>query len=349
LTGRRHGDGPPLTYVEVDLGAIAHNARAIKRHIGPRVALIAVVKANAYGHGAVEVARTALAHGADRLAVARVGEGVAAPILVMNYATLSDVEAGIAHDLTLTVTEWATAKRVSAQARARRKTARIHVKVDTGMGRFGLLPDEALPFCERLRSLPALEVEGIFSHFAAAAAPDKRYTWEQFRRFKRVLDQLKGAGFRIPLRHIANSAAALDLPKTHLDAVRVGIALYGLRPSAEVEPAVPLRPALALKSRVARVRTLPAGASISYGRTYVTPREMPVALVPVGYGDGYHLCRVLRSSREDSSLRLPIGSHDANLLKSECAGAETEVKPPSAVNRMGSESVRRSPGADARG
>jgi alanine racemase len=285
----------PLTYVEVDLGAIAHNTRAIKRHIGPDVALIAVVKANAYGHGAVEVARTALAHGADRLAVARVGEGVAlreagfaAPILVMNYATLSDVEAGLAHDLTLTVTEWATAQRVSQQAAARGITAPIHVKVDTGMGRFGLLPDETLPFCDRLRSLPALEIEGIFSHFAAADALDKTYTWEQFRRFERVLDQLKGAGFRIPLRHIANSAAALDLPKTHLDAVRVGIALYGLRPSAEVEPAVSLRPALALKSRVARVRTLPAGASISYGRTHIAPRAMSVALVPVGYGDGYH-------------------------------------------------------------
>jgi alanine racemase len=303
----------PLTYVEVDLDAIAHNVRVIKNHIGPAVVLIAVVKANAYGHGAVEVAQTALAHGAARLAVARVSEGIAlrdagitAPILVMNYARRHEVDAGIAHDLTLSVTEWPTAERAALQAQARGTTARVHVKVDTGMGRFGLLPDELVPFVRRLHTLPGLAVEGIFSHLAVADLADKSYSWQQFHTFERVLADLEAAGFRVPLRHIANSAATLDLPALHLDAVRVGIALYGLHPSDEVEPAVSLRPALALKSRVARVRTLPAGSSISYGRTYITPRAMPVALVPVGYGDGYHRLLSNRGAVLINGQRAPI-------------------------------------------
>ena len=306
-------DDTPLTYVEVDLDAIAHNVRAVKNHVGPAVALIAVVKANAYGHGAVEVAQTALAHGAARLAVARVSEGIAlrdagitAPILVMNYAPQHEVDAGVGHDLTLTVTEWPSAERAALQAQARATTARVHVKVDTGMGRFGLLPDEVVPFFLRLHTLSGLVVEGIFSHLAVADRADKSYTWQQFHTFERVLADLDSAGIHVPLRHIANSAATLDLPALHLDAVRVGIAMYGLHPSDEVEPVVPLQPALALKSRVARVRTLPAGSSISYGRTYITPRVMRVALVPVGYGDGYHRLHSNRGAVLINGRRAPI-------------------------------------------
>lgn len=303
----------PLTYITIDRSAIAHNVRAIAGHVGPGVKLIAVVKANAYGHGACEVARTALANGASWLAVARVMEGIElrlagikSPILVMSYTVPGEIRVGIEHDLTLTVTEWPIAKQVSAHAQALNKTARVHVKIDTGMGRFGLLPDESLPFFERLKSLPGIEVEGVYSHFAVADARDKTYTWDQFERFSRVVSQLDAAGYRIPVRHIANSAATLDLPTTHLDAVRVGIAMYGLRPSDQSDPAVTLRPALALKSQVVRVQTLPAGASISYGRTYVTPREMPVALIPVGYGDGYHRLLSNRGAVLIRGQRAPI-------------------------------------------
>ncbi|MBN1202381.1 MAG: alanine racemase [Anaerolineae bacterium] len=285
----------PLTYAEVNLEHIAHNARVIKRHIGPSVALMAVVKANAYGHGAVEVARTALASGADWLVVARIEEGlelraagITAPVLVAGYTPPDAVEAGVEHDLALAVTEPPVAERISRAAQRQGKTARVHVKVDSGMGRYGLLPDEVVPLFDHLASLPGITIEGVFSHLAVAELPDKAYTWQQFHTFERVLEQLDTAGYRVPVRHIANSAGALDLPPMHLDAVRVGVALYGLRPSDEVEPSVPLKPALALKSHVVRVSTLPAGSSISYGRTYITPREMAVALVPVGYGDGYH-------------------------------------------------------------
>jgi alanine racemase len=283
-----------LVVAEIDLGAIAYNCRLIKQHIGPDVALIAVVKADGYGHGAVEIARTALAHGAECLAVGRIEEGIqlrkagiSAQILVVDYTPPDHVAAGIEHDLTLTATELVVAERISYHARQQGKTARLHVKVDTGMGRFGLLPDEVVPFFERIASLPNIEIEGLFSHFAVADLADKSYTWQQFEMFEQVSDALHEAGFGIPIRHIANSAATLDLPAVHLDAVRVGNAIYGLPPSNEVAPVIPIRPALSLKSIVARVRMLPAGSSISYGRTYITPRAMPVALIPVGYGDGY--------------------------------------------------------------
>jgi alanine racemase len=303
----------PVTTIEVDLDAIAHNVGAINAHIGPDVRLIAVVKANAYGHGGVEVARTALRHGASRLAVARAAEGIllrqagiAAPILVMNYTLPDEIEAAAAHDLTLTITDRDSAETVSAAAGRLGRALTVHIKLDTGMGRFGLLPDEALPFIQQAAALPGVRIEGLYTHFAVADLADKAYTRHQFQVFQTARDQLGAAGISIPVCHVANSAATLDLPEMHLDAVRVGIAMYGLRPSTEVTPAVPLRPALSLKSRVARVRTLPAGSSISYGRTYITPRQMPVALIPVGYGDGYHRLLSNRGAVLISGRRAPI-------------------------------------------
>lgn len=302
-----------MTRIDVDLDAIAFNIRVLKQHVGPAVDLFAVVKANAYGHGAVPVARTALRHGADRLAVARADEGIALreagitePVLVMSYTPVDDVEAAVAHDLTLAVTEAEVARAAAGRASALGRQARVHVKVDTGMGRFGLLPEEALAFVDYVTTLPGLVVEGLFSHFAVADLDDKTYTRQQFRVFRDVLAALNAAGHRIPVRHIANSAATLDLPDMHLDAVRTGIAMYGLHPSDEVAPALPLRPALTLRSHVARVRTLPAGASISYGRTYLTPRAMPVALIPVGYGDGYHRLNSNRGAVLINGQRAPI-------------------------------------------
>lgn len=284
-----------LTWAEVDLDAIAHNARRLKERAGEGTELMAVVKANAYGHGAVPVARTALENGASRLAVNRTLEGVelrqagiTAPILILGYSLPNEAEAIVRWDLTPTVTTVEGALALSAMSDRQGKVTPIHVKVDTGMGRFGLLPDEVAPFVRRMADLPGLKLEGLFTHFAVADLADKTYTRRQFDLYKWVVKQLEEAGFTIPLKHVANSAANLDLPEMHLDIVRCGIALYGLRPSDEVEPTIPLKPAMTLKSRVARVRTLPSGSSISYGCTYTTTRPTPVALVPVGYGDGYH-------------------------------------------------------------
>jgi alanine racemase len=278
----------------VDLDAIAHNVAAIKRHVGDRVIVMAVVKANAYGHGAEPVARAALESGASWLAVNRLGEGVGlrrtgidAPILVMGYTPPAGAATAVAHDLRLTVTSLPLAEALSAAATQGGKDLPIHVKLDTGMGRLGLLPDEVLSFFRDLRRLPNLKLEGLFTHFAVADLADKDYTHQQFATYLEIAAALERDGIRLSIRHVANSAATLDLPEMHLDAVRIGIAMYGLHPSGEVEPALALRPALTLKSRVGRVRTLPAGSSISYGRTFVTERPTPVVLVPVGYGDGY--------------------------------------------------------------
>ncbi|MBS1251270.1 MAG: Alanine racemase 1 [Anaerolineales bacterium] len=282
------------TWAEIDLGAIAHNVRAIKKHIGPAVELCAVVKANAYGHGAEAVARTALVYGAGRLAVARLEEatalrraGICAPILVLGPIAPNGAASVISHELTPTVNSPAVAQALSQQAQAADRTVAVHLKVDTGMGRFGVLPEEVVSFAREILSLPGLRLQGFWTHFAVADEADKTYTRRQFSIYHRALRNLETAGFQVEVRHVANSAATLDLPETHLDMVRCGIALYGLYPSPDVGRAVSLRPALALKARVGRVRTLTSGSSISYGRTYTTQRDTRVALVPFGYGDGY--------------------------------------------------------------
>jgi len=284
-----------LTWAEVDLDAIAYNCRQIKEWIGEETELMAVVKANAYGHGAVPVAKVALRSGASCLAVARTPEGVQlrqagieAPILILGYALPSEAEAIVCHDLTPTVTAREGALALSEMASRQGETVPIHVKVDTGMGRFGLLPDEVVGFIKGLADFPNLRLEGLFTHFSVAGEADKSYTYRQFAIYQQVLADLREEGIHIPIRHVCNSAATLDLPGMHLDMVRCGIAIYGLYPSPEVNRSIPLRPAMALKSHVARVRTLPPGSSISYGRTYITPRPTTVALIPVGYGDGYH-------------------------------------------------------------
>ncbi|NOZ70824.1 MAG: alanine racemase [Chloroflexi bacterium] len=286
---------PPTTNtIFIDLGAIAHNVAALKARVGTDVELMAVVKANAYGHGAIPVSRTALAAGATRLAVARIAEGVAlrqagirAPILVMGYHLPAEAEAAVAYDLTMTVNDVAFARALSQQAEDAGKRIKVHVKVDTGMGRFGLLPEEVQPFLTTLERYPRLVLEGLWTHFATADERDKDYAWNQFALFKQVAEVVSSK-YEIPLLHAANSAAILDLPDTYLNAVRPGIAIYGLYPSAEVSTDLSLRPALSLKSHVGRVRTLPAGASISYGRTFITSRPTAVALIPIGYGDGIH-------------------------------------------------------------
>ena len=300
-------------WAEIDLDAIAHNVAAIKRHVGEQVGVMAVVKANAYGHGAVPVARTALKSGASRLAVNRLDEGVSlrkagirAPILVMGYTPAAGAPKAVTHDLTLTVTSMELAQALSAAANGAGKSVPVHVKIDTGMGRFGLLPDEAVDFIRALRRLPGLMLEGVYTHFAVADLADKSYTHQQFATYRQILAALEQESIQVPLRHVANSAATLDLPETHLDAVRPGIAIYGLRPSSEVEPVIPLQPALTLKSRVGRVRTLPGGSSISYGRTFVTRRPTPVALVPCGYGDGYMRLNSNRGAVLIHGRRAPI-------------------------------------------
>jgi len=302
-----------LTWAEIDLDAIAFNATSLKARAGGEAELMVTVKANAYGHGAVPVARAALEGGATRLAVHRTLEGVqlrqagiTAPILIMGYTLPAESERVVRWDLTPTVNSQPQAESLSAAAVAGGKPLPVHVKVDTGMGRYGLLPGEVLNFVRFLSGLPGLVLEGLYTHHAVADLADKSFTRHQFSIYMDVVKQLEAAGFTFPLKHVSNSATTLDLPEMALDMIRCGIALYGLRPSDEVEPAIPLHPALSLKSRVARVRTLPAGASISYGRTYITDKPTRVALVPVGYGDGYHRILSNRGAVLIHGRRAPI-------------------------------------------
>jgi len=193
-------------------------------------------------------------------------------------------------NITQTIYDYTTAVAVSQAAVSLGKTARVHIKIDTGMGRIGFTtadvqaPNEIL----KIARLPGLEIEGIFTHFAVAEVEDKEYTYVQYKQFIDLDLQLKQLGVHIPVKHAANSAAIIDLPDTHLDMVRAGISIYGLSPfDEEKQEKLNLRPALSLKARIAQVKTVPAGASISYGRTYTTERESVIATIPVGYADGY--------------------------------------------------------------
>ncbi|MER3400429.1 MAG: alanine racemase [Thermoflexus sp.] len=283
-----------LTWAEVDLDAIAANVRAMKRWVGDPVEVIAVVKADAYGHGAAPVARAALQAGAARLAVHRLAEGVAlrqagieAPILILAPLLPEEAPAVLRWQLTPTVSLPEAAEALDGIARAAGQVVPVHLEVDTGMGRAGLRPEEAVPLARALQGMVGLRLEGLYTHFATADEPDPSFVRAQLRRFEEVLAALTAAGIRIPLRHVCNSAAAMRFPEAHFEAVRPGLALYGMRPSLAWEPPFPLRPALSWKSRILRVWTLRPGESVGYGRTFVAPREMRAALVAVGYGDGY--------------------------------------------------------------
>ncbi len=290
-----------LAWAETDLSAVAHNVRQLRKITSPKARFMAVVKANAYGHGAEAVAKTALHSGADWLGVARSEEGIAlrkagldAPILVFGHTPLSAAENIVQWDLIQTVYSAEAARFFSETAQSAGKKIRIHIKTDTGMGRLGLLtfPDEkAAESVREIREilrLPGLESEGIFTHFAASDAEDKSYAHMQMQRFSDFLDRLRREGMEFPIRHAANSAAIMELPESHLDMVRAGIAMYGLRPSDEVTGEhIPLKPAMSLKTRIIHLKKVDKGFSLSYGMTHKTPEPTLVATVSLGYADGY--------------------------------------------------------------
>ena len=303
-----------LVWAEVNLEAIAHNVNALRGITKDGCVLMAVVKANAYGHGAVKVAQQALKKGAERLGVARLQEGItlrkaglACPILIFGYTPPELGEMLIKYRLTQTVYSLDTAEALAQTARSLGRPITIHVKVDTGMGRLGVLAGclqadalvggntkEVVQEILSISRLPALETEGLYTHFASADSSDKSYTRQQFAAFLNILDALRTEGFDAPIRHAANSAALIDFPESHLDMVRPGIALYGLYPSADVQMnRVSLKPAMALKARIIHLKEVSAGFPISYGMTHVVERPTRIATVPVGYADG--LGRVLSS------------------------------------------------------
>ena len=316
----------PLVWAEIDLKAIAHNVCELRRITQPESKMMAVVKSNGYGHGAIEVAKCALQNGATSLGVARIEEGIQiretgirAPILIFGY-TLPDRAADLLeYELTPCVYTVASARKFSKTAASLGKKIKAHLKVDTGMGRLGQLAnnfkadnstainaddiEEALA----IAGLNSLELEGIFTHFATADSSDKSYAEKQLHLFINYLKRLQQAGVNPPVTHAANSAALIDMPQSHLDMVRPGIAIYGLYPSDEVrKKKANLKPAMALKTRIIHLKKVPAGFKVSYGITHETRKPTTIATVPVGYADGLSRGLSSRGQMLVHGQRVPI-------------------------------------------
>jgi alanine racemase len=285
------------TWVEVDVEATANNCRRVKEMIGPSVRLMAVLKADAYGHGAHRLARVVLSNGAEFLGVASLNEGIPlrdaginAPILILGYSPAWSARQALLNDMTVTLYDLDVARAFSRAAAELGRRAVVHVKVDTGMGRLGLLPPQVVPFFRELQDYANLDVEGVFTHFSVADSTDpfhRDHTDTQLGRFVRILSELDAIGLLPPIVHCANSAAILSRPDTHFDMVRLGIALHGLNPSSVVPCPPGFRRALSFLTTVAQVKNYAPGTPISYGNTYRTEAEQTIAVIPVGYADGF--------------------------------------------------------------
>lgn len=283
------------TVAEIDLQAIRHNVRQIGQLLSPGIFIMAVVKANAYGHGAIKVSGAALSAGAHFLGVALPEEGAELreagfkpPIFVLSLALPEQAKIFIDYDLVATICDLNTARQLAYQGRKADSRAQVMVKIDTGMGRIGLRPDQAANFVEEIIHLPGLKIQGIFTHLAKAEDKDKTLARRQVQQLASVVKKVEQKGFSLPLISAANSAALLDLKEAHFNLVRPGIILYGLPPSSDFKWQVPLLPAMTFKTRIVFIKEVPAGTPISYGGTYTTPQKTFVATLPVGYGDGYN-------------------------------------------------------------
>ncbi|MCF8106945.1 MAG: alanine racemase [Desulfohalobiaceae bacterium] len=312
-------------WAEIDLKAIGHNCREVKRIIPEKTRFMAVVKADGCGHGALMAAGTALNNGADRLGVARAAEGVAlrqagfqVPILVLGYTSPAETRLLLDHDLTQTVFDPEQAGEFSQNAQALGRILKGHLKVDTGMGRLGLpaVPEagedvlfkpEALEQALNTARLSGIHLEGCYTHFAQADSADKTHARGQLKCFQAFTRALEEKGLTFEFCHAANSAGVIDLPESHLDMVRPGIMLYGLYPSREVDhQAVSLKPAMSLKTRVAQIKEVGPGFHVSYGSTFVTGKRTKIATLPVGYADGYRRNLSSRSAMLVRGVRAPV-------------------------------------------
>ncbi len=279
-------------WVEVDLEAIRNNIRWFLKNSGAPV--MAVVKANAYGHGMIPVARAALQAGVNWCGVARIEEaldlraaGLDCPTLLLGYTPPERVKEAVAQQLSLTVWDSCQVERAASAGQKTGIAARLHLKVDTGMSRLGVQPEEALALARKLAGTPGVIFEGLFTHFARADEADRRPTDAQERLFRGVIEQLEKAGLRPPIVHAANSAASLTRPSAHFDLLRTGIAIYGLHPSAECPLPEAFRPALTWKAVLSQVKILSSGRGVSYGHVYTTRANERIGTLPVGYADGY--------------------------------------------------------------
>ncbi len=284
----------PLSWVEIDLSALRYNFMQVRQHLLRETQILGVVKSDAYGHGMVPVAKELAQSGCRFLGVSKYWEaeklrnaGLKLPILVLLGIEPEEMHGAIAQNIRPVLFRLDHARSLSHAAMKLQKTAPFHVKVDTGMGRLGVPHETFSSFLGQLKELPGLHMEGILSHFSAADEADKTHSELQVARFREALQLAREYGFNFSYAHIANSAGLLDLPHAQFQLVRPGIMLYGSPPSDEILHPVPLRPVMALKTRVMQVKQVPAGQPIGYGKTFTTPRSMKIATLPVGYDDGY--------------------------------------------------------------
>jgi len=293
ISGQWHGR--PVVAV-VDLDALAVNLRTLRGLIGPDTRLMAVVKANAYGHGAVPIARAAIASGADELAVATVDEaaqlrqaGITSPLLV--FGAIGNVERAraIGLDLGIVVADASFAHALASDARMqhRKEPVSVHLKIDTGMHRFGVAPERVLEVARAITGHPELRLDAVMTHLAASDDPDTSFALGQAATFDRCIATLRDAGIMIPSQHVVNSAGTLRFPELHRDIARVGIAMYGLQPNVEMKLPEPMRPIMSIHGRISRLIDLDKDDSVGYGRTYRAIASHRAALIPIGYADGY--------------------------------------------------------------
>ncbi len=284
-------------WAQIDLDAAAHNMRQIRKHVGPDVKIAAVVKANAYGHGSVEVAKTFAENGADCFAVSSLDEAVELrryahidkEIFILGHTDARRTEELLTYDIEPAVFNLKNAEFFSQEAQRLGKTLRVHIAVDTGMSRVGFQVNEfSVSEIKAIAALPNIEIRGMFTHFAVSDIKDKTFTREQYGHFRWMCKRMEEEGIHIALRHCCNSAAALELPEYYCDMVRPGIIMYGCEPSPDVDiKPYDLRPVMSLRCCIAHVKLIDAGATVSYGRHYTAPSRRKIATLPVGYADGY--------------------------------------------------------------
>ena len=301
------------TICSIDHEALRWNLSQIRNRVGPQVKILSMVKAGAYGHGAVAVSRTLAGGGSDAFGVATLEEavelrqaGIRAPILILAGAYENQLDEFFAHALTPVAHDLTGLKQLEKAVKSRRRTLPVHLKVDTGMGRLGLAAAESDVWIPELKKLEALKIEGVFSHFSQAESVEGDYTRQQLTIFTRVVERLRAERIMPPLVHFANSAATITLPAAYFDMVRPGIMLYGVYPSPAMASQITLKPVLDWKTKILQLKKVPAGTNISYGQTFITQRESLIATLPLGYADGYQRLLSNRGAVLVGAQRAPV-------------------------------------------
>ena len=311
-------DGFRAGWIETNLATIARNIREVERFVGSATAVMAVVKANAYGHGLARVAEESVKSGAAMLGVAIVNEavmlrrnGIESPILVLGCALPEESPRIVSHDISQVVSNMDIVRALSREGEKQGKLMKVHAKIDTGMGRVGVPFQDAVRFVREVVRFPKIELEGLMTHFSAADRPnDLDYTHMQLNRFVSVIRELEKHGVSVRWKHAANSAGVLFVPESHLDLVRPGLLIYGISPIPN-QFKIHIRPALSLHARITQVKGVEASEDISYGRTFTTKRKSRLGIVPLGYGDGF-------SRKHSNRGRVIVNGEYAPIVGSVC-------------------------------